>query len=219
LSLWAVVLGILEGARMTLLVTAYAMLYAVPFAFILGIAQYLLPGRKRILATVIIEFWRSNAVIILLFFFYYVLPFAGLRWTSLNVAAMVLGLNIGAYGTQVVRGALAAIDRGQIEAGKSLGLSRMRILFLIELPQALKPMMPSFTNEVIQLIQGTSLVSLVALTDMTFRAKEIGQLTYQPAEIYTALLLSYFIISYPFALLGKRLEAMIPSGRSLGREV
>jgi polar amino acid transport system permease protein len=132
---------------------------------------------------------------------------------------MVLGLNIGAYGTQVVRGALSAIDRGQIEAGRSLGLSRMKILFLVEMPQALKPMMPSFTNEVIQLIQGTSLVSLVALTDMTFRAKEIGQLTYQPAEIYTALLLCYFIISYPFALLGKRLEAMIPSGRSLGREV
>ena len=200
LDIW---LGILQGSRITGLVTLYALAFAVPFALIFGIAQYLTTGPIRFLVTSIIEFWRSSAVIILLFVFYYALPVVGVMMTAMTVAAMVLGLNTGGYGSQAVRSGLQTLDRGQKEAGKALGMSRSAILCLIELPQALLVMSPTFINLVIQLIKATSLVSLITLTDMTFRAKEISQVYYEPVPIYLSLLLAYFLMCYPIALFGR----------------
>lgn len=207
MSFLEILAGILEGAGATLRVVAYALAYAIPFAFVFGTLQYLAKGWSRACVTIVIEFWRSNAVIILLYVFYYLLPFAGMRWSAMSVAALVLGCNVGAYGSQVVRAALQAISRGQLEAGRALGLRRMHVLLLIEFPQSVRPMIPSLINEAIRLIQSTALVSLLALSDMTFRAKEIAQMTYQPVAVYSALLLAYFVLAYPFALLGRRLES------------
>lgn len=206
-------LGIMEGLSTKALVTAYGLAFAVPFALIFGIAQYLTRGALRVLVTTIIEFWRSSAVIILLFVFYYALPVLGVFLSAVTVSAMVLGLNAGGYASQAVRAGLQALDRGQREAGAALGLSRMSVLVLIELPQALVMMAPTFINQFIQLIKGTALVSLVTLTDMTFRAKEIAQIEYNPVAIYTSLLLAYFVVCYPIAIVGRSVEARIGSGR------
>ncbi len=120
----------------------------------------------------------------------------------MTVGAMALGLNIGGYGSQAVRAALQALDRGQVEAGLALGLRRLDVLVAIELPQALVAMLPTFVNQFIQLVKGTAVVSLITLTDMTFRAKEIAELTYNPVGIYTALLLAYLMVCYPATFAG-----------------
>ena len=208
-----ILLGIFEGFRVTAIVTALGVLFAVPFALVFGIAQYLTKGLARLAITAVIEFWRSSAVIILLFVFYYVLPIAGIELPAIAVAAMVLGLNTGAYGSQAVRAGLQSLDRGQFEAAAALGLRRRYILCLIELPQALTRMAPTFINQFIQLIKGTALVSLVTLTDMTFRAKEIAELEYNPAGIYTSLLLAYFVVCYPVTVFGRWVEQRIGAGR------
>ncbi len=214
-----VLAGIFEGFRVTALVTLLGMLYAVPFAFIAGVAQYSARGWPHAAITALIEFWRSSPVIILLYAFYYTLPGFGLRLSGLTVGAMVLGLNIGAYGSQAVRAALQALDRGQVEAGRSIGLRRWQILLLIELPQALLAMMPTFINQFIQLVKGTALVSLITLSDMTFRAKEISQLHYDPVKVYTGLLVAYFIICYPATVIGRWLERKVGAGRKLVHDV
>jgi polar amino acid transport system permease protein len=85
-------------------------------------------------------------------------------------------------------------------------------VLLIELPQALRAMLPTFVNEFIQLVKGTALVSLITLTDMTFRAKEISQAHYDPAGVYSALLVAYFVICYPVTIVGRRLERMAATG-------
>lgn len=206
-------LGIFEGFRITATVTAFAMLFAVPFALIFGVSQYLTKGLARLAVTVIIEFWRSSAVIILLFVFYYVLPIVGIQLPAIAVGAMVLGLNSGGYGSQAVRAGLQSLDRGQVEAASALGLPRRHIICLIELPQALTRMAPTFINQFIQLIKGTALVSLVTLTDMTFRAKEIAELEYNPVGIYTSLLLAYFVVCYPVTVFGRWVEKRIGAGR------
>jgi polar amino acid transport system permease protein len=198
--------GISAGLYVTLAIALYALLFAAPFALVFGILQYLARGYARFAVTACIEFWRSSSAIVLLFVFFYVLPFVGIRLDPYTVGAMVLGFNMGGYGTQVVRGALTALDRGQLEAARSLGLTRMQALVTVELPQALRQMLPSFVNELVELIKLTALVSLITLADPTFRAKQIFQLTYQPAVIYSCLLLIYFAIGYPIALIGKRLE-------------
>ncbi|MEO9338584.1 amino acid ABC transporter permease [Mesorhizobium sp. SB112] len=217
MSLLDIWVGILHGLDVTAKVTGYGLLFAVPFALVFGVAQYLTTGITRFIVTCVIEFWRSSAVIILLFVFYYALPIAGIMLSAVTVSAMVLGLNIGGYASQAVRAGLQSLDRGQKEAGHALGLSRSMILLLIELPQALVTMSPTFINHFIQLVKATALVSLVTLTDMTFRAKELAQMEYNPVGIYTSLLLAYFVVCYPIAILGRWLETRISSGRELGR--
>jgi polar amino acid transport system permease protein len=218
MSVFDIWLGILRGVGTTAAVTVYGLVFAVPFALVFGVAQYLSGGFVRLLVTAIIEFWRSSAVIILLFVFYYVLPVFDITLSALTVSAMVLGLNAGGYASQAVRAGLQALPSGQKEAGAALGLSRPAILFLIELPQALVAMSPTFVNTVIQLVKATALVSLVTLSDMTFRAKEIAQVDYNPVAIYTALLLAFFVVCYPIALAGRWLEARIaaPGSRAGG---
>jgi polar amino acid transport system permease protein len=211
-------LGILRGIGTTAAVTGYGLVFAVPFALVFGVAQYLTGGVARLLVTAVIEFWRSSAVIILLFVFYYVLPVFNITLSALTVSAMVLGLNAGGYASQAVRAGLQALPSGQKEAGAALGLSRPAILLMIELPQALVAMSPTFVNTIIQLVKATALVSLVTLSDMTFRAKEIAQVDYDPVAIYTALLLAFFIVCYPIALAGRWLDARIaaPGSRAGG---
>ena len=218
MSLFEIWLGILQGFGTTAAVTAYGLVFAIPFALVFGVAQYLSGGVARLLITGVIEFWRSSAVIILLFVFYYALPVVGITLSAMTVSAMVLGLNAGGYASQAVRAGLQALPTGQKEAGAALGLSRPAILFWIELPQALVAMSPTFFNTLIQLVKATALVSLVTLTDMTFRAKEIAQVAYDPVGIYTALLLAFFVVCYPIALAGRWLEARIatPGSRAGG---
>lgn len=218
MSFITIVAGIFEGFRITAGVTFYALLYAVPFAFVFGILQYFVTGWQRSLVTCAIEFWRSSPVIILLFVFYYSLPTFGITLSAMTVAAMVLGLNIGGYGSQTVRAALQALDRGQVEAGLALGLRRTTILFLVELPQAIMSMVPTFINQLIQLIKGTALVSLITLTDMTFRAKEIAQIQYDPVGIYSGLLLAYFVICYPVTIFGRWVEKRVGKSREAHNE-
>jgi polar amino acid transport system permease protein len=205
--------GIYQGFSVTAIVTMLGLLYAIPFALVAGLLQHFSTGAYRWGITAIIEFWRSSPAIVLLYAFYYSLPAFGIYLSGPTVAAMVLGLNVGGYGSQSVRAALQALDRGQCEAGLALGLRRFDVLRLIELPQAIVAMIPTFINEAIQLIKGTSLVSLITLTDMTFRAKEISELGYNPVGIYSGLLLAYLTICYPVTILGRHLERSLGKGR------
>ena len=206
--------GIFQGFGVTATVTAYGLLYAIPFAFFGGVMQHFTKGPVRALVTMLIEFWRSSPVIITLFVLYYTLPSFGITLSGITVGAMALGLNIGGYGSQAVRAALQSLDRGQAEAGLALGIRRWEVLALIELPQAFTAMLPSFINQFIQLVKGTALVSLITLTDMTFRAKQLSQLSYDPVGTYTGLLLAYFIVCYPATVFGRLLERRVAGGRS-----
>lgn len=208
---------IYQGLGVTASLTFLGLLYAVPFALVAGVLQHFSNGVLRWGVTAIIEFWRSSPVIVLLYAFYYSLPAFGIYLSATSVGALVLGLNIGGYGSQSVRAALQALDRGQCEAGLALGLSRFDVLRLVELPQAIVAMIPTFINQMIQLIKGTALVSLITLSDMTWRATEMSQLSYDPVRIYSALLLAYLILCYPVTVFGRYLETTLTK-RGYARE-
>ncbi|MEM5433458.1 putative amino acid permease (plasmid) [Cupriavidus taiwanensis] len=213
MSFYQVLAGIFGGFKITAIVSALALLYAVPFSLVFGILQHFAKGSVRIFITGLIEFWRSSPVIVLLYAFYYSFPAVGINLSAITVGAMVLGLNTGGYGSQSVRAALQALDHGQLEAGLAIGLTRFDVLRFIELPQAITRMIPTFINQAIQLIKGTALVSLITLTDMTFRAKEIAQVQYNPVAIYSGLLLAYFIVCYPVTIMGRRIEIAFGKSR------
>ncbi|MEX3954262.1 amino acid ABC transporter permease [Paraburkholderia sp. EG287A] len=213
MSFLDVMIGIYKGFGVTAAVTALGLLYAVPFALFAGISQNFATGTSRKIITFIIELWRSSPVIVLLYAFYYTLPAFGVYLSGITVGALVLGLNAGAYSSQSVRAALQSLPRGQCEAGLALGLNRFQVLCFIELPQAIRAMIPTFINDLIQLIKGTALVSLITLTDMTFRAKQISELSYNPLLIYSSLLFSYLILCYPVTIFGRYLETSHGSRR------
>lgn len=217
MSFLAILAGIWGGFGVTVKVTLISLAFGIPFALVFGILQYSATGWWRAPITAVIEFWRSSPVVILLFVFYYALPLAGLTLGAMTVGTLVLGLNIGGYGSQSVRAALQALDRGQFEAGMAMGLTRIQTLTLVELPQALKAMIPNFVNLLIQLVKGTALVSLLTLADMTYKAKEIAQVTFDPASAYVGLLLSYFVICYPLTILGRQLERRFGAGMESSR--
>ncbi|WP_201451914.1 amino acid ABC transporter permease [Rhodovarius lipocyclicus] len=189
-----------QGLGVTLLVALYAAVIAFPFALVFGVLEFKLRGPAKLLVTLFIDFWRSSSVIILLFLFYYVGPAFEVFLSAYTVGAVVIGCNIGAYGSQALRSALESVGKGQVEAGLSLGLRPSRILLLIQLPQALRKVVPIAGNEAIEIIKTTANISLIGLADITYRAKEAMQATFQPAQIYTGLLLIYVLISLPFAL-------------------
>ncbi len=217
--MFADTLSILKGVHVTLEVTFLGLAFAIPFMLACGVGQYLATGALRFAITACIEFWRSSPLIVLLFLFFYSLPAFDITMSATLVGAMVLGLNAGGYGSQAVRAALQALPRGQIEAGRALGLSRFAILCLIELPQAFRPMLPSLVNQLVQLIKATSLVSLILLADMTYRAKQIAQIKFDPVSVYTGLLLAYFVIIYPITRICRALEKRVGPTRGAGHDI
>ncbi|RVT91614.1 amino acid ABC transporter permease [Rhodovarius crocodyli] len=211
MSFPTILLWLLQGLGVTMAVTALSALVVFPFALVFGVLEYRLRGIPRFLVTVFIDFWRSSSVIILLFFFFYVGPAFDVFLSAYAVGALVIGCNIGAYGSQALRSALETIPAGQKEAGRALGLSRNRILFLIELPQALRKVIPIAGNEVIEIVKTSANVSLIGLADVTFKAKEAMQASHQPAEIYSALLGVYIAICLPMAL---AIHALVRRGQA-----
>jgi polar amino acid transport system permease protein len=123
---------------------------------------------------------------------FFVLPFFGLEISPIVAGILVLGLNIGAYGSEVVRGVIQSVPVGQWEAARALSLSPRRTLWHIIIPQALPTMMPPAGNLLIELLKGTALVSLISLTELTFAAQTLRADTLRTPEIFSLVLLLYF---------------------------
>jgi polar amino acid transport system permease protein len=130
------------------------------------------------------------------------LPQLGVNISPLQAGVLALGLNVGAYGAEVVRGAIQSIPRGQIEASIALNMSPTLMMRRVILPQAMVRILPPFGNLLIELLKATSLASLILLADVTFQAQTLRQSVgvARITEIYGLLLIIYFVISYPLTL-------------------
>lgn len=125
------------------------------------------------------------------------------------VAILTFGINSGAYVAEIIRGGLESVDDGQLEAGSSLGLSKLQVLFLIVLPQAIRRALPPFCNEFIALIKETSIVGTIGVVDLTKVAAMITARTYEPFAPYIIVALLYLavvlLLTYLLKLLERRL--------------
>lgn len=186
---------LLEGLGVTLQIMAGAVVLAVPLALASGIGR-LSPLRPvRWLASIYVEVFRGTSALVQLFWFYFVLPLFGVQLPAMLVGIVVLALNAGAYGAEVVRGAIRAVPPGQREAGVALNLTRAQIMRRIVVPQALPAMLPPAGNLLIELMKNTALVSLITITDLTFRGQLLRSETLRTTEIFTLMLLLYFAVA------------------------
>ena len=209
---------LLQGTLVTLRITALAALLATALALLAAVAK-LSPWRGlRWLANGYIEVFRGTSLLVQLFWLFFVLPLPpfDIKLTPFSVAVLGLGLNIGAYGAEVMRGALTSVPRGQIEAAVALNISPWHRFFGIVLPQALANAIPPSTNLLIELLKGTSLVSLITLADLTFRANQLVEATFRTTEIFTIALVIYFVIAQAINLLMRLLERRLTRGIARG---
>lgn len=208
---------LLRGVIVTLQVTAGGAVVAVLAA--LGAALARLYGAKplRWLATTYVEVFRGTSALVQLFWLFFVLPHFGLTLSPLVVGIAALGLNVGAYGAEVVRGAIGAVGRGQWEAATALNLSRAQALRRVILPQAFVAMIPPWGNLFIELLKATSLVSLITLSDLAFKAQQINQNTLRTAEVFGSVLLIYLALSVLITVAMRALETRAARGLRRGR--
>ncbi|WP_188379652.1 ectoine/hydroxyectoine ABC transporter permease subunit EhuC [Oxalicibacterium faecigallinarum] len=188
---------LLKGLVVTIEVTALASLLAMFMACGAALAKLSPVRGLRWLANIYIEVFRGTSLLVQLFWLYFVLPLPpfNLELSSFVVAVIGLGLHIGAYGAEVMRGALESVPRGQIEAAVALNMPPHRRFVRIVLPQALVNAIPPATNLLIELLKGTSLISLITMADLTFRANQLVQLTFMSREVFGVTLLIYFVLA------------------------
>ena len=143
------------------------------------------------------------AQILLLYFG--ILPFIGIQ-DPFSSAVIACGLNSGAYIGEIVRAGIQAVDRGQMEAARSLGMSHQLAMVYVILPQAYKIVIPPLINEFIALLKDTSLVSIIAVSEMTYRGNLVYANTYQAAWVWGSIAILYFIITKTLSIFGDYVE-------------
>lgn len=206
---------LLRGAAVTVQVAAGGSLVAVAMALLATAARLYGPLPLRWLAVAYVELFRGTSALVQLFWLFFVLPMFGISLSPMTAGIAALGLNIGAYGSEVMRGAIEAVPRGQWEAASALNLGRLRTLRRVILPQAFVAMIPPWGNLFIELLKATSLVSLITLSDLAFKAQQLNQTTLRTVEIFGIVLLIYLALSLLLTLAMRALERR--AGRRLLR--
>ncbi|UYQ62282.1 ectoine/hydroxyectoine ABC transporter permease subunit EhuC [Streptomyces peucetius] len=198
---------VLPGIWITIQLLVYSSALAAVVAFAVGMARTHHSRVVRFLAAFYTEIFRGTSALVLMFWLFFVLPLLlGWQLVPMYAAVLALGLSYGAYGAEIVRGALNSVSPAQREAGIALSFSPAQRMRLILLPQAVPEMMPSFCNLLIELLKGTALVSLLGVGDVSFAANLVRLATQESAQIYTISLLIYFVIALVLTRSMKALE-------------
>lgn len=204
---------LMEGLRITLRLTVAGAALGIACSVLAGLGRRSSVLPWRWLCSVYVELFRGTSTLVQLFWFYFALPFLGIRLNALTAGVLVLGLNMGAYGAEVVRGAIAAVPQGQREAATALSFSPSQILWRIVLPQSILPALPPFGNLLIELLKNSALASMITLSELTFSAQVLRSDTLQTVPIFTAVLAIYFVVAQVIAFGVRRLEQSLARSR------
>ena len=202
---------ILDGLFNTLVITFGGFAIGLVLGAVLAIAQ-LLPTNKisnvfKVISKTYVMIFRGTPIVVQLLVGWYVLrPMLGIRTGNpLIWGTVIFGLNSGAYMSEIMRGGLMSVDRGQMEAGRSLGLPYFTTLFKVVVPQALKNSFPSIGNELISLIKETSVTGFISVVDLQVAFK-LQDTIYNPIICYIALALVYVVLVALFTLIVRLIE-------------
>jgi len=195
-----------KGALQTVWMAVVAIFVGSVAGLVLGLAAVSRFTALRWLIDAYIFLTRGIPILVLMFITYYAFPAMGYRVSSYTAVTVALALYATAFYTDIMRGCLQSLPRGQTEAAKSLGMGRMSIIFDILLPQAMKSSLPPWLNTSIVMVKSTSYSAIVGAWELTYAAKEVVERTLATFEIFGAVMLFYFAICYPLSLLSTHLE-------------
>jgi polar amino acid transport system substrate-binding protein len=198
---------LLKAAVVTIEISVVSMALAMLIGLVVSVARLYGPLLLQWLAMIYVEFFRGIPVLLLLYVIYYGLPTAfGFALNPFTAAVIAFGLNYGAYEAEIYRAGIAAVPQGQWEAAISLGMSPLTTFRRIIFPQALRTIIPPVTNDFVALFKDTSLVSAIAVVELTkqYQLLSKSSLKYMEIGLVTAIL--YLAMSVPLGLLARRLE-------------
>ncbi|MDR7376179.1 polar amino acid transport system permease protein [Rhodoferax ferrireducens] len=200
--IWTHRSALMEGAAMTVGLTVVTMLLAVPGGILLALMR--LSNNKLLnhVSLAFVEFFRNLPLILVIYWAFYVMPMAfDVQFSALTTALVALVLNISAYNAETFRAGINSIRKGQMEAALAMGMSRRQAMFKVVIPQAGRRILPVLASTWISLFKDTSLVSVIAVSELAYTSMQIRAQTFRVLEMLTAMAALYWLMGYPQAKL------------------
>lgn len=205
--------ALLSGAFVTIEVTISALVLSCLLGLLIGVGR-LNPERKLVYGacSIYLSCFRGTPLLVQLFIWFFGLPRFGIMLPAFFCGVVGLGMYSASYVSEIVRGAIQSIDRGQMEAARSLGMSSRQAMFKIILPQAFIRMIPPLGNEFISLIKNSALVSLVTIHDLMHEGQKIISVSYRSLEIYLVIAVIYWIMTSVTTVIMRHIEQRMKAG-------
>ena len=195
------------GLKYTIIVSALSLLFGNVIGLIAAMARMSRKVPFVQISYIYIDFFRTTPALVQLIWIFYAMPvLTGISLSPLWSGVLALSLNAGAFLAETFRSGLESISSGQRDAASVLGLSRLQTFVWIILPQAFRRVLPATANVFIGLIKDSSLLSVIAVPELTYEIQSEVQLTFRPLELYTVLAVTYFLLTYPLSLASTWLE-------------
>ena len=205
----------INGAKNTILLAIFTVTLGVIIGVILALMKLSKNPAARVFSTSYIEFIRGTPLLVQLFIIYYglgrigiVFPdipafksLVGTDFSDFMAGVITLSINSGAYVAEIVRGGIQAIDKGQMEAARSLGMSHSMAMKFIIIPQAFKNILPALGNEFVVIIKESSIVSVIGISELMYNAQTVRGVTFQPFEPLIVAAIMYFIMTFTLSKL------------------
>jgi His/Glu/Gln/Arg/opine family amino acid ABC transporter permease subunit len=190
------------GTATTILLTFATMAIAVPCGIVVAALRLYAVAPVRALATAYVELFRNLPLILVVYWAFYVVPILiGVGLSPLATGLAALALNVTAYNAETFRAGINSIRRGQAEAAVALGMSRMQALRRVTLPQAARRILPVLASTWVSLFKDTSLVSVIAVSELAYTSMQIRAQSFRVLEMLTAMAVIYWLLGYPQAKL------------------
>lgn len=213
----------LEGVRNTLIIAFFTVLLGTILGTVMAMARMSRIKPLKWIATAYIEFFRGTPLMVQLMFIFYGLPMIGVKFPEISfipdfdrfaAGIVAMSLNSCAYVAEIIRSGIQAVDKGQMEAARSLGFRHKQAMALVILPQAVRNILPALGNEFVTIIKESSIVSVIGIADLMYRAKGVIAKTYNSLECLAVAAIIYFILTF----VGGRLISLMERKMSHGRK-
>lgn len=211
---------LLMAMGQTLLLALLGLLFGCILGIVFGLSSVVDNKVSRTISSIYVNLIRGVPMIVLAFFVFYGVPY-GLKnilgisatLTSLQAGTICLALNCGAYMSEIIRAGIQAIDPGQMEAARSLGLTYWRSMFRVVLPQAIKNMIPSIVNQLIITLKDTSILSVIGFPELVNKAQNVIAITFKSFEVWAIVAIMYLAVILALQQIAKALERRLNRGR------
>ncbi|MBI3513220.1 MAG: amino acid ABC transporter permease [Proteobacteria bacterium] len=198
------------GLYTTVRICLLSIVLGAVLGFVLGLAAFSRSAVVRWSVRGYVDFIRGTPILIQIFLVYFALPGLGINLSEFWAGVVALSLNAGGFIGEIVRAGINSVERGQSEAAKSIGMTGRQVLIYILLPQAMRPIVPPLTNELVNLIKGSALLSVISVYELTRAGQAIISTHFVPFEIYFLIALYYYVVISAVAYLSRLLERRLP---------
>lgn len=190
----------LDGFKVTILASLTALIASFIIGAIVAIMRITSIAPLRWIGTAYVEFFRNIPLVIIAFFFYIGTPTLGLKFSGVTAGTIALAIYTSAFIAEAIRSGILAVPKGQMEAARSSGLNYLQTMRIIILPQAIKIVIPPIGNQFVNLVKNSSILALIAGTDLMYQADLISAKTYVVFDVYIFVALFYLVLTIPLSL-------------------